>query len=363
LKLERRSEARVSDVDWNRWAQGLSDHPAPDPSLFFCLEPGTNRTLDLIFSHTYIPPGKFNLKRQSKGSPNWRLYLNCAGNDYYQRGIPGISASLDQTAAWLARVIAKLDVSFIRAIGVSMGGYAALLFGQLLSVDHIISVGPEIVIGEPHDRSFIWYEEKIYDPRYRDLSGILKDIGARGIIVFAAYDVADFVHIARAQAADCLNVIYLHAFHTGGQWLDWPKILATERDVAFPQGLTAHPLFDFSYGRDALAEGAACFAAICTRRFAAAYAHLASLRSAKSNPGFAAQMAAQLCLMGDGEAARAQLAAAKAEHQSFYEGTGIAPPDAFPARLVMGAYRHVLTLEEQGALRQLLDHRSDGPQP
>ncbi len=349
----------MSDFDWNRWAQSLSDEPAADPSLYFSLAPGTSRTLDLIFSHTYIPPGKFNLKRDSQHSPNWRLFLNCAGNDYYQRGIPGVAASVDRTAAWLARVIAGLDVSFVRAIGVSMGGYAALLFGHLLSADCIISVGPEIVIGVPHDRSFIWYEEKFFDPCYRDLSAILKAADARARIVFPAYDVADFLHIRCAQEASCPQIIYLHAFHTGGQWLDWPKILAADRDVAFPQAFTSHPLFDFTYGPEALAEGMAAFTAICERRFAAAHEHLLALCAGKPNPGFAAQAAAQLCLLGDVAAARAQLATAKAEHRSFYEGTGVELPDVFPSRLVMGAYRHVLTIEEQGALRGLFDRRGD----
>lgn len=347
----------MSDFDWNRWAQDLSDQRANELSLFFSLAPGTSRTLDLIFSHTNIPPGKFNLKRDGKDLPNWRLYLNCAGNDYYQRGIPGVAASIDQAATWLARVIAGLDVSFVRAIGVSMGGYAALLFGHLLEADRIIAVGPEIVIGEPHDRSFIWSAAKFYDPRYRDLSGVLKAVAGRAQIVFPAYDIADFIHIRQAQAAGCVPIIYLHAFHSGGQWLDWPRILESPRDIAFPQDFTAHPLFAFTYGPETLMEGEAAFAALCARRFGEAYERLLGLCSAQPNPGLAAQAAAQRSLMGDGDAAQARLAKAKAEHRIFYEGTGVEAPDAFPSRLVMGAYRHVLSEEEQGVLRGLFDRR------
>ncbi|MHB8885588.1 MAG: alpha/beta fold hydrolase [Methylovirgula sp.] len=347
----------MADFDWSRWAQSLSDAPAADPSLFFALLPGTSRTLDLIFSHTYVPPGKFTLLRDGKASPNWRLHLNCSGNNYYQRGIPGVAESIDRAAAWLGRVIAGLDISKVRAIGGSMGGYAALLFGHLVSADLIIAVGPEIMLGEAHDRSFIWYEEKIYDPRYREVSAVLAALGARARIVFPAYDVSDFQHIGRAQKIEGPEILYLPSFHTGGQLLDWPKILAAGCDIAFPQGFTAHPSFDLDYGPAALAEATAAFAAICERRFMEAHQRLMALCAEKPNPGLAAQAAAQLCLNGDFAAAQTQLAAAKALHRAFYAECGLAPPEMFASRLVMGAYRHVLSEEEQGALRGLLDRR------
>jgi pimeloyl-ACP methyl ester carboxylesterase len=349
--------AKVPERDWTGWAQSLSDEPSRDPSPFLWLEPGTRPTLDLIFSHTYIPAGKFSLKRDGKASPNWRLYLNCAGNDYYQRGIPGVAASIDALAAWLARIIAGLDLSFIRTIGTSMGGSAALLFGHLLDADRITAIGPEIALGQANDRSSVWNEAKFYDPRFRDLAPILKRVDARAEIVFPAYDVADFGHIRRAQDAGCESALYVHAYHSGGQWLDWPKILESAGDLAFPQDFTMHPRFDFTYGSAALREGEAAFAAICARRFEDAHLRLADLCAAKSNPGLRAQAAAQLCLLGQEDAARAELMQAKEQHRIAYADSVVPPPDAFPSRLVIAAYRHVLSDDEQERLRALFDRR------
>lgn len=320
---------RKPDPDWNRWAQALSDAPAADPSLYFWLEPGTSRTLDVIFSHTYIPAGKFALRRDGKASPNWRLYLNCAGNGYYQRGITSVTETIDATASWLARIVSKLDVDHVRTIGVSMGAAAALLFGDLVSADRIIAVGPEIVLGGPHDRSFIWCAEKFYDARYRDLTSVLKSVAERACIVFPAYDIADFIHIRQTQDAGYPHVVYLHAFHSGGQWLDWPRILNADGDIAFPHAFTTHPAFDFDYAPQALKEGEAPFASICARDFGKARDRLVALSAQKSNPGLMAQAAAQSCLLGDDVAAGALLDRAKAAHRSAYAASGMEAPEAF----------------------------------
>ena len=116
-------------------------------------------------------------------------------------------------------------------------------------------------------------------------------------------------------------------------------------------------MFDFDYGPAALAEGMAAFMAICERSFAKAHEHLTSLCADKANRSLKAQSAAQLCLLGDHDAAQVQLAAAKAEHRALYRGHSLEPPDVFPSRLVMGAYRHVLTEAEQVMLRGLFDRR------
>lgn len=73
-----------------------------------------------------------------------------------------------------------------------------------------------------------------------------------------------------------------------------------------------------------------------------------------------AQAAAQSCLLGDDASAHAQFEKAKRAHRSAYAASGMGAPDAFPARLVMGAYRHVLSEDEQERLRGMLD-RQAGP--
>jgi len=76
--------------------------------------------------------------------------------DLYHKGIAGISNTIDETVAYLKTEIAKYkNVVFI---GVSSGGYAAILFGSLLNVTSVVAFIPQTV-----------RIKKDIDEKYRDL--------------------------------------------------------------------------------------------------------------------------------------------------------------------------------------------------
>jgi hypothetical protein len=77
--------------------------------------------------------------------------------DLYHKGIRGISANIDETVVYLKGEIAKYkNVIFV---GVSAGGYAAILFGSLLNIQSVLAFIPQTLRLKPH-----------IDERYRDIS-------------------------------------------------------------------------------------------------------------------------------------------------------------------------------------------------
>lgn len=68
------------------------------------------------------------------------FYLDTFSNSYHN-GIEGISTSIDETVEYLKGAIAPYKKAIM--IGVSQGGYAAILFGSLLTVNAVIAFIPQ----------------------------------------------------------------------------------------------------------------------------------------------------------------------------------------------------------------------------
>jgi len=68
------------------------------------------------------------------------FYIDVHSNSYHN-GIEGISTSIDETVEYLRKEIAPYKKAIF--IGVSQGGYAAILLGSLLSVNAVIAFIPQ----------------------------------------------------------------------------------------------------------------------------------------------------------------------------------------------------------------------------
>lgn len=146
--------------------------PGLEPSVWHRFErtPGANR-LAIVFSHIDEPKGRFSLYGTMQGTPAHRLFVNIPGNFWYLDGIPGFGATVEETAATLRRAVAALAPAETVCIGVSMGGYAALLFGTLLGA-RILAFGPETVLKLPESRSSRFVGERPASP-WDDLAPLL----------------------------------------------------------------------------------------------------------------------------------------------------------------------------------------------
>ena len=82
----------------------------------------------------------------------------------YHKGIDGISNDIEETIIYLKNEIK--DYKNIIFIGISSGGYAAILFGSLLNINTIIAFIPQTKL----------ILNKNYNEKYRDLKNIINNI-------------------------------------------------------------------------------------------------------------------------------------------------------------------------------------------
>ena len=191
--------------------------PAEPRSPYWRYFPGTSGTLDIVFSHN-APVGTFAPPAPEKAPTDGdaRLYLKDENNTFYQHGIPGLTDSIDATARWLEQAIARLRPTRIRTLGVSSGGYGAIVYGHLLGADAIHAIAPEIVLGLPQYRSALWFKQPRYDPAHRDLRPFLPALNARLSIVYPAYEPLDYRMLQACRTAGLDHLALTADFHPGG---------------------------------------------------------------------------------------------------------------------------------------------------
>lgn len=74
---------------------------------------------------------------------------------WYHKGIKGITSNIDETANYLKNIIQKGNYKKVIFMGVSAGGYAAILFGSLCNVSNVIAFIPRTM-----------YHKKMTDEKY-----------------------------------------------------------------------------------------------------------------------------------------------------------------------------------------------------
>jgi pimeloyl-ACP methyl ester carboxylesterase len=103
---------------------------------------------------------------------------------YYLRGVSEEYNTVEKTADHLRELIEKAQVDRVVFCGVSMGGYAAVLFGVLLNADLILALGPRTTVKWFHRLYYLDTKGSFEilvriilffkgDPRYMDLKDFL----------------------------------------------------------------------------------------------------------------------------------------------------------------------------------------------
>lgn len=107
-----------------------------------------------------IPPFEF-LNHLSKNFDYDMLFFVDPKTKWYHLGIDGISNDIPSTAEYIGkRISGYKKVIFL---GISAGGYAAILFGSLLNVNHVIAYTPQTL------------HLDLTDVRYRDIKPYIND--------------------------------------------------------------------------------------------------------------------------------------------------------------------------------------------
>jgi hypothetical protein len=120
------------------------------------------------------------------------VFVNCKGNAWYQLGINDEFDSIDKCTQLFRRLIDHFTPRQSLAVGMSMGGYAATVFGLLLQLDYVTAFTPEVILDLPHCRSVTLNNVRRFDFKYISLQHLLA-ANSHTIVnaIYGAYDLID----------------------------------------------------------------------------------------------------------------------------------------------------------------------------
>lgn len=129
--------------------------PAPKASVMYHANP---QSTDLLVAFSGRRMGlvidSFSFSKSSRDVPVNRLMLRDNFGLWYHGGLQGHTVGIADTAQRLKQLIRSRGIKRICVLGVSSGGYAALLFGQMLGANTICSISPRTRL-IPDAQSFV----------------------------------------------------------------------------------------------------------------------------------------------------------------------------------------------------------------
>lgn len=130
---------------------------------------------------------KYSFRKRTQGLAVNRLFIRDNFGLWYQAGLDEVTSGIEDTAAYLRDFCRSGAYDKITTVGVSSGGYAALLFGALVGAHAIHSVSPRTLLShdaEAHtDRNRHGVQQSLTElmafegrqEQYFDLSKALRD--------------------------------------------------------------------------------------------------------------------------------------------------------------------------------------------
>lgn len=102
-----------------------------------------------ILASIGMPP--FEFYNSSKIIDQHKIFVRDFSQSWYQNGLPSVSHDIRSTARYLKAQIEVINPEKIYFVGNSMGGYAAILFSNLIDLGEVIAFAPQTFIS-PHLR-------------------------------------------------------------------------------------------------------------------------------------------------------------------------------------------------------------------
>ncbi|KAJ54990.1 hypothetical protein ACMU_14620 [Actibacterium mucosum KCTC 23349] len=141
------------------------------------------------------------------------LFIRDTGPLAFHNGFTGLTNNIEENVEFLKVFRSRVGAERTTFVGISSGGYAAILLGALLGIDDVIAVNPVTVwdpaiaaqknIGERIPRSFAqlneFYARSGTAPKYLDLQQVLADHPDGIKLVGLHYGVEDAIDSANAK--------------------------------------------------------------------------------------------------------------------------------------------------------------------
>jgi pimeloyl-ACP methyl ester carboxylesterase len=180
--------------------------PKPDEDVGCTLSVSTGSDKAIVaFTGWGERPGRFGFFGLSKFFPEWnRLLVRDPSQNWYNTGLPRVGDTVDEIADRIRSMVDELGAKRTIAIGSSMGGYAAILFGCKIGADRAIALvpqtllHPDLPIAPPADVSL----------QVPDLKPVVCDAPETKIDLIAAWDdLSDVFHARRIGASPSVRIL------------------------------------------------------------------------------------------------------------------------------------------------------------
>ena len=171
-----------------------------------------------------MPP--FEFYQASKIMNDTRIFIRDLRQTWYQTGLLGISSDIEETVQYLKNTINQYSPESVTMIGNSMGGFAALLFSNLVGDSRAIAFVPQTFIS-PIKRVLCrdWRWQKQIFNTYKDtwlkrkiwnLANLAPKKNWRADLYVSRQHRLDYLH--------CLNIseikgVTIHEYDVGGHTL------------------------------------------------------------------------------------------------------------------------------------------------
>lgn len=199
----------------------------------------------LVFSPVGDRPGRFSLENALRQANVDTLLLNVPERGYYLQGILGLGTDLEASLANLRRLIAEIGAAEVAAIGLSMGGYGAVLLGALLGVDRVLAMGGETLLRLPGSRSRTNIGDR-FDPSHPDLRPQIEAAGGTRFHFLCGEQ--DLIDLYSAWRVRDLPNVQIHpvrnAPHEIARWLSARKALGSFLSGFAERGAIDEPCLD-----------------------------------------------------------------------------------------------------------------------
>jgi hypothetical protein len=125
-----------------------------------------------------------------------RLFYVDTKRRWYHNGIDGLTTNIEDTVSYLQ---AKIDgYSRVIFIGMSAGGYAAILFGSLLGVNNVIAFVPQTILNHENSLNIRYMDVKPFINAHTTYTIIGDNMGK---------DLHDISHCRHLEALENVNIM------------------------------------------------------------------------------------------------------------------------------------------------------------
>ncbi|UVL68192.1 alpha/beta hydrolase [Pseudomonas sp. B21-031] len=181
---------------------------------FKIVERPGSKQLMVFLAGTDKTDGKFDFWHVGNSQSSHLLFLNNGRNEWYQKGIPGFGDSHEGTVRYLKELVDYLKVEEVFFVGVSMGGYGAVLYGAALGAN-VLAFGYDTRLKINGSRSQKRMPKDI-QVAFPDLRPLIQSSSAKVLQIAGECDALDLVAAAHVRDLENVKTITLTGVGHGG---------------------------------------------------------------------------------------------------------------------------------------------------